>query len=88
MKLSPEENELLESVENDEWVQIPDYHQAAEQYQDYARSSLKKEKRVNIRMTERDLTHLQKQAIREGLPYQTFISTILHKYITGNLKEC
>lgn len=88
MKLSPEEYELLESIESDEWVQIPDLHQAASEYQEYARNTLKKEKRVNIRMTEQDFVRFQKQAIHEGLPYQTLISSILHKYITGNLKQC
>jgi len=48
---------------------------------------LRKDKRVNIRMAERDLIRFQKTAVHEGLPYQTFISSILHKYINGRLIE-
>jgi predicted DNA binding CopG/RHH family protein len=56
-------------------------------FEDVARATMRKDKRVNIRMTERDLVHLQKTAMHEGLPYQTFIASILHKYINGRLVE-
>ncbi|MFU8781327.1 MAG: hypothetical protein ACNA71_09955, partial [Kiritimatiellia bacterium] len=52
-----------------------------------AQATLRKDKRVNIRMTERDLVHFQRTALHEGLPYQTFISSILHKHINGRLVE-
>ena len=52
-----------------------------------ARATLRKDKRVNIRMAERDLVRLQKTAVQEGLPYQTLLSSILHKYINGRLVE-
>ena len=58
---------------------------AAKRYQEAARATLRKDKRVNVRMTERDLLHLQKKALDEGLPYQTLISSVLHKYINGRL---
>ncbi|MDD2461202.1 MAG: hypothetical protein GX748_13350 [Lentisphaerae bacterium] len=45
------------------------------------------EKRVNIRMAERDLVRLKKTALHEGLPYQTLLSSILHKFINGRLVE-
>ena len=56
-------------------------------YQAAAKATLRKDKRVNIRMTERDLIHFQKTAMHEGLPYQTLISSVLHKYINGRLVE-
>ena len=87
MKLSNEEKEIIESVERDEWRRIPDFENEVTRYQDYARSTLRKDKRVNIRMTEKDLVHLKKRAISEGLPYQTLISSILHKYINGRFAE-
>lgn len=87
MKLSKEEKEILDSVERGEWRRIPNFKKEAKRYQDYARATLRKDKRVNIRMTEKDLVHFQKKAVEEGLPYQTFISSILHKYISGRLKE-
>jgi predicted DNA binding CopG/RHH family protein len=87
MKLSKEEKELLKSVEDGEWESVPNFKQEAKRYQEAARATLRKDKRVNIRMTERDLVRFQKKAMEEGLPYQTLISSVLHKYINGSLKE-
>ena len=53
----------------------------------YARNTLRKDKRLNIRISERDLLELQKKAVNEGLPYQTYVSSIIHKFINGNLVE-
>lgn len=87
MKLTQEEKNLLDSVERGEWKRIPNFQQEATRYRDAARATLRKDKRVNIRMAERDLVRFQKTAIQEGLPYQTLISSILHKYINGRLVE-
>ena len=87
MKLTKEEQEILDSVEKGEWRQIPDFQQEATRYREAARATLRKNRRVNIRMTERDLVHIQKAALSEGLPYQTMISSILHTYINGRLVE-
>ncbi len=87
MKLTKEEKEILESVEKGEWKRIPDFTREAKRFQEAAQATLRKDKRVNIRMTERDLVHLQKKAVEEGLPYQTLISSVLHKYINGRLAE-
>jgi predicted DNA binding CopG/RHH family protein len=87
MKLTKEEKDILESVERGEWKRVPNFKKEAARYRDAARATLRKDKRVNIRMTERDLVHFQKTAIQEGLPYQTLISSVLHKYINGRLVE-
>ena len=87
MKLTQEEKILLDSVERGEWKQIPDFRRQAARYREAARVMLRKDKRVNIRMAERDLVRLQKTAVHEGLPYQTLISSVLHKYINGRLVE-
>jgi predicted DNA binding CopG/RHH family protein len=87
MKLTKEEKNILKSVENGEWKRIPDFKTEAKRFQESARATLRKDKRVNIRMTERDLVHFQKKAMEEGLPYQTLISSVLHKYINGRMKE-
>lgn len=87
MKLSQEEKTLLDSVERGEWKRIPNFKQESARYREAARSTLRKDKRVNIRMAERDLVRFQKTAVHEGLPYQTLISSILHKYINGRLVE-
>jgi len=87
MKFTKEEKEILDSVEQGEWKQIPNFKSEVSRYREAARATMRKDKRVNIRMTERDLVHFQKKALQEGLPYQTFISSILHKYINGLLSE-
>ena len=87
MNLTKDEKELLDSVERGEWKRIPNFKQEAGRYREAARATLRKDKRVNIRMTERDLIHFQKAAVHEGLPYQTLISSVLHKYISGRLIE-
>ena len=87
MKLTKEEKDILDSVERGEWTRIPNFKQESARYKQAARATLRKDKRVNIRMTERDLMHFQRTAVHEGLPYQTLISSILHKYINGRLVE-
>ena len=87
MRLTREEQELLDSVEQGEWERVEGFEQEVARYREAARTTMRKDKRVNIRMTERDFVHFQKAALREGLPYQTLISSILHKYISGRLVE-
>jgi predicted DNA binding CopG/RHH family protein len=50
-------------------------------------SALKKQARINIRMTGADLEDLKRRAAEEGMPYQTLIASVLHKYVTGRLKD-
>ena len=87
MKIKKEEKDLLDSVEREEWVTIPDVREEVKRYQEYAQATFRKDKRVNIRISEKDLVKLQRRALKEGLPYQTLISSILHKFITGQLEE-
>jgi predicted DNA binding CopG/RHH family protein len=87
MKLSKEEKQLLDSVECGEWRTIPNFKKEAKRYQEYARATFRKDKRVNIRISEKDLVNIQKRAIQEGLPYQTLISSVLHKFVNGRLIE-
>ena len=86
-KLTKEEKEILDSFEKGEWVPVADLPERRKELAEYARNTLKKDKRLNIRISERDLTELQRKAIKEGLPYQTYISSILHKFINGTLVE-
>ena len=81
-KLNTEERELLDSYENDEWVSISE---DVNKYKTAAKNTFKKNKRVNIRISEVDLELLQERALIEGLPYQTLMSSVLHKYVTGRL---
>jgi predicted DNA binding CopG/RHH family protein len=85
-KLNQEEKELLKSYDDDEWVSAANPTDM-ERYKLAAKSTFKKDKRVNIRMSEMDLELLQERALIEGLPYQTLMSSVLHKYVTGRLTD-
>ena len=87
LKLEQDELELLASYENDEWQSVKNIKDEAAQYRAYARAAFRKDKPVNIRISEKDLLDLQKRAMREGIPYQTLISSVLHKYVSGVLTE-
>jgi predicted DNA binding CopG/RHH family protein len=86
-KLDQEEKDLLESFERGEWQSIQNRKEEFKRYQDYASATFKKEMRVNIRLSKKDLEALQKRALEEGIPYQTLMASVLHKYVMGRLVE-
>jgi len=86
VKLDKEEKELLDSYENEEWLLVSDPAEISK-YKAAARSTFKKNKRVNIRISERDLELIQEKALIEGLPYQTLMSSVLHKYVMNRFLE-
>jgi predicted DNA binding CopG/RHH family protein len=77
------EEEILEAYENG--MLKPSKSQV--DYQKIARNTMKKNRKINIRISENDLSALQRRAAREGIPYQTLIGSVLHKYASGFLKE-
>jgi predicted DNA binding CopG/RHH family protein len=81
------ETELIASIENDEWQPFKDSAIVKRQLQAAARSTMLKDQRMNIRIAKRDMESLRARALREGMPYQTLVSSILHKYVTGQLME-
>jgi len=87
MKLKAEEKELLASYEADKWQSVDHLAEAKAAYREYARATFKKDKRVNIRISGKDLEAIQKRALEEGLPHQTLISSVLHKFVSGRLVE-
>ncbi len=87
LKFQQDELEVLASYENEEWKSVKKLKEQKEQYRAYARATFRKDKRVNIRISEKDLLDLQKRAIRQGIPYQTLISSVLHKYVSGGLTD-
>ena len=86
LDLDGEEKEILESFERGEWQSVGDKTRLA-QLRNYAKSTLAKDKRITLRLSSFDLDAIQTKAIEEGIPYQTLISSILHKYATGLLVE-
>ena len=87
MKLDKEEKELLKSIESGKWSSVKNIETYKKHLQDVARRTMLKDKRMNIRISSRDLNRLKVRALEEGIPYQTLVSSILHKYLIGKLKE-
>ena len=82
-----EEKEILTSFENDEWKEIPNMDTEIKKHVEYAKATHRKDKRVNIRISQKDLESVQRKALEEGIPYQTLVASLIHKYINGKLIE-
>jgi predicted DNA binding CopG/RHH family protein len=85
--LPKDERELLDSVESGEWRSVKGRDREIAEYRKYAEATFKKDRRINIRISSKDLDALQKRALQEGIPYQTLVASILHKYVSGRLRE-
>ena len=85
-KLDSKERGLLDSVERGEWRSVRGLKGERKRFGRYAAATFRKDRRVNIRISTKDLETIQKRALEEGLPYQTLISSLLHKYVTGRLR--
>ena len=85
-KLSREERVLRNSVERGEWNALSPAGKAGPRYIEYTRQMLRKNRRINIRLSQYDLEALQGKALQEGIPYQTLVTSVLHKYVTGRIK--
>ncbi len=87
IKLDSEEKEILESYERGEWIPLKNSKKEIKKHEEYARNTLKKDKRVNIRISAKDLENIQIIALEEAIPYQTLMASILHKFVSGRLVE-
>ncbi|MFH2045884.1 MAG: antitoxin [Pseudomonadota bacterium] len=83
--IDQEEQDLMESIERDEWQPVKNFDQERKKVIEAARNTLKKDKRINLRLSQKDYQQIQIKAIEEGIPYQTLISSIVHKYLNGSL---
>lgn len=83
--IDDEEKALMESIERDKWRPVENIKQEKEKAMAAARNTLKKDKRINLRLTQKDYHLIQIKAIEEGIPYQTLISSVIHKYLNGSL---
>ena len=81
------EQEILASFERGEWKPIRNQKGEIARLRAAAEATLLKNKRVNIRISSRDLEGLQARAAEEGVPYQTLMASVLHKFVSGRLVE-
>ena len=85
-KLSKDEKEILKDFEAGEFESVIT-PKRRKSIQASAEETFKKDKRINIRISSRDLESLQRRALEEGIPYQTLVSSVLHKYVSGSLRD-
>jgi len=85
-KLDQEEKDILDAFESGKYKSVLT-DDRKKLLSEAAENTFKKDKRINIRLSSHDLDALQRRALREGVPYQTLVSSVLHKYVSGNLKE-
>ena len=82
-----EEADLINSVEAGEWSSVSDFSSMKEKLMKAASETALKDYRINVRISKRDVEALKTRALEEGIPYQTLVTSILHKYVTGRIIE-
>lgn len=87
MKLDAEEQQILDDFNAGEFKSVANLKSEIKRHRENAAATFLKDARINIRISSKDLRMLQKRALTEGLPYQSLISSLLHKYVEGRLTE-
>jgi predicted DNA binding CopG/RHH family protein len=87
MNLDSEEIEILEAYESGKLTSVPDLGAELRRHREIAEATFRKDQRITIRISGRDLNALRQRALVEGIPYQTLVASILHKYVDGRLIE-
>jgi len=84
-KFDEEELEILQAWEAGSLKPVSDMAEQVKAHRAAADATFKKDQRLNIRISSRDLRSLQARALEEGVPYQTFAASLLHKFVSGHL---
>lgn len=87
MKLDKDEKDILEALEKDEIKALTPSKKEIAEIKAMAENTLRKDRRVTIRLYDHDLKGIQKKALERGMPYQTLISSMIHQYVEGDLVE-
>ncbi|HLP47950.1 MAG TPA: antitoxin [Candidatus Kapabacteria bacterium] len=83
--MDEEEKDIMESIEKEEWKPVKNFESEKKSAIQAARNTLKKDKRINLRLSQKDYHQIILRAIEEGIPYQTLVASIVHKYLNGML---
>ncbi len=86
-KFNSEEKEILEAFESGQLKRAKRAAEKLTEHQKVAEATFRKDARINIRLSSRDLRALQARALKEGIPYQTLVSSVLHKFVDGQLVD-
>ena len=84
-KFDDEELEILQAWESGLLKPVSGLKAQIKNHKAAAEATFKKDQRLNIRISSRDLKNLQARALEEGIPYQTFAASLLHKFVSGHL---
>ena len=85
--LDDEEQEILAAYEAGNTTRVADTVPLLARHREYAEATFRKDARLNIRISSKDLRGLQKRALVDGIPYQTLVASVLHKFVEGRLSE-
>ena len=86
-RLDDEEQEILTAYEAGKTTRVADTVTLLARHREYAEATFRKDARLNIRISSKDLRGLQKRALADGIPYQTLVASVLHKFVEGRLSE-
>jgi predicted DNA binding CopG/RHH family protein len=84
--LDKEESEILDAIEEGKWELVKPKKAELGHYAEIARNTFRKDQRMNIRISKADMDRIKTRAAEEGLPYQTLVASIIHKFASGNLR--
>jgi len=87
VKLDQDENSILESIERGEWSTVDNFEEESALAKEASANFIRKDERITLRLSSGDLDRLKQKAAYKGLPYQTFIASVLHEYAAGHFKE-
>jgi predicted DNA binding CopG/RHH family protein len=86
-KLDKYEKEVLKSFDQGEWISINNVEEEKKSLSEYAKTASNRNKRICVNLSEHDFIGLQQKAVHEGMIWQSFIESILHKFANGKLAE-
>ena len=81
------EKELYESIENDEWESVKNFCDLSNDFKKAAKTMLMKREKIDIMLATQDMNNLKVKAFEEGMGYEAFAGSVLHKYLTGRLVD-
>ncbi|MEA3372885.1 MAG: antitoxin [Campylobacterota bacterium] len=80
-----EEQEIIEYFETHDPVSIPNVESEIKRFTEYAKQATRKEKNINLRLTQLDWQLLKRKAEEMGIPYQTLTTSLIHRFVTGKI---
>ena len=81
--MDKEEQEILDAIESGRWELVRPKKSELTRYAEIAKNTFQKSERMNIRISKGDLNRIRAKAAEEGIPYQTLVASIIHKYVSG-----